>query len=1027
MGAVVAAAAEAADGARSFDQYATRAWTQSEGLPQNTVSSIAQTPEGYLWLATEGGLVRFDGVTMTTFDRRNQPHLLSANVLTLGVDGAGVLWVGTTAGVHRLVKGKLEPLPLAAGSAHNPGVTALAFQPETTFVGTDAGLFRVRDGVATKLLLPGASDQQVSAVTAVGSRVLVGTPSGLFAVDGDAVRDITQQVRLPFRDVRALGATRDGSVLVGGRGEFVKLGDHPQHVARAEGMPSEPVTAFLEGERGLLWVCTDGAGLLRVGVKGIERFTARDGLVDDHVKAIFDDHRGGLWLGTSGGGLQRAFAGPAVTFGALHGLAGQDVRSVFGSRSGDLWVGTEGAGVFRREGGSFVEAGIPAARTVYGFVENDKGVLFASTRESGVVELAHDGTPAHALAGTESLRVRSIVLGDDGTPEWIATHGQGVMRRVGDRFETVAPEVVAPGLIVFFVQRDADGVFAGTRAGLFRVAASGATRVELPIPNDASVLHRRVDAAGDEWLGTSAGIVWRHGGTWTVIDAPAGLPDEQVYATVEQPAGTIWASSNRGVIRIEKRSIEALAAGSTKAVVTRAFGPADGFRTLESNAGDPSVFVDPMGAVWFGTTMGLTRVDPAKVTLSAEAPVPHLEQVLLDRDVVTGGNAMQFTSGRHDLALAFTAFDYAAPSAITFAHRLDGLDSAWIDDGARRDANYTDLRPGQYRFRLKACSVDGACAELASPLSIVVTPRWFERRGFWVVVVAGLGLAGWLAARARIRSLHRRARDLEDRVEERTMDLRKALAEVESKDRLLLADIEEAARFQAIALRLNLENAEIGTGLRAMPAALVGGDLVDAFELAAGHYRFFIADTTGHGVQAALRTMVLKTEYEALKWQQEWPHALLGMLNEVLVANFPDLELRSTAACFDIVRASAGGWELRFANAAAPEIFLERQGELVEIYQPGPFLGMMAGSTFTMKRQMLPPGARLVVFTDGLFEQDGAQGAFGHERIEAIVKAHRGTAQELADELGDAVRAYAMKPELDDDVTVLVLDVDRLA
>ncbi len=1027
FGVAVAASAWGADGVRTFDQYATRAWSQSEGLPQNSVLSIAQTPEGYLWLATEGGLVRFDGVTMTTLDRRSQPHLTSSNILALGVDGGGVLWVGTTAGLHRLTRGQLEPVALDADSASNPGVSAMAFIGDAAFVGTERGLFRVRGGTATRLPLPGVSDQQVSAVMATGGRVLVGTPTGLFSVDGDVVRDITDQVRLPFRDVRALGAARDGSVLVGGRGAFVKLGEHPQHVAQADGMPPEPITAFLEDERGLLWIATDGAGLLRAAGKRVERFTMRDGVAEDHVKAIFDDHRGGLWLGTAGSGLQRAFAGPAVTFGAIHGLTSQDVRSVFGSRSGELWVGTEGGGAFRREGGAFAEVPAAGARTIYGFVENEKGVLYAASRESGVVELPHDDAPARTVPGTEALRARSVVLGADGTPEWIGTHGHGVLHRSGAGFKTVAPETLSPGLIVFFLQRDGDAVLAGTRAGLFRMTTTGATPVALPIPADASVLHRRVDASGDEWLGTSAGVVWRHGDKVAVIDARAGLADEQVYATVEQPAGTVWAATNRGVIRLEKRGLEAFAAGRSATVVARAFGPADGFRSLESNAGDPSVFVDPLGAVWFGTTMGLTRVDPGKVTLSTEAPVPHLEQVLLDREAVPSVEELGFTSGRHDLSVAFTAFDYAAPNAITFAHRLDGLDNAWIDDRTRRDASYTDLRPGRYRFRLKACSVDGACAELASPLVIVVTPRWFERRGFWTAVALAVGLGGWLAARARIRALHRRARELEDRVEERTIDLRRALAEVESKDRLLLADIEEAARFQSIALRVDLETPDIETGFRAMPAALVGGDLVDAFEFAEGHYRFFVADTTGHGVQAALRTMVLKTEYEALKWQQEWPHALMGALNEVLVANFPDLELRSTAVCLDIVRAASGGWELRFSNAAAPEIYLERQGELVEVYKPGPFLAMMTGSTFTMQRQMLPSGARLVIFTDGLFEQDGAQGAFGHERIEAILRAHRGAPQALAEELVDAVRAYAMKPELDDDVTVLVLDIDRLA
>ena len=147
---------------------------------------------------------------------------------------------------------------------------------------------------------------------------------------------------------------------------------------------------------------------------------------------------------------------------------------------------------------------------------------------------------------------------------------------------------------------------------------------------------------------------------------------------------------------------------------------------------------------------------------------------------------------------------------------------------------------------------------------------------------------------------------------------------------------------------MGLETDSLGLGLKSLPASFVGGDLVDAFELSEGHFRFLMADTTGHGVQAALRTMVLKTEYEAIKWQQEWPHALVASLNDVLAANFPDLELRSTAVCFDLVRMTNGGWELRVANAAAPELFLLTGPDLVEIYQPGPFLAMMLGATFIL-------------------------------------------------------------------------------
>lgn len=1019
-----ASQAQAVDATRSFDQYATRQWAEADGLPQTSVLAIARTPDGYLWLATEGGLVRFDGVKLTTFDRRNQGNLQSTNILALGVDAKGTLWVGTTGGLHRFVGGNLEPVPLEANPSRSTGVTAIAFAGDDVLVGTDGGLFRVRNGQGTKLVLPGLADQQVSAVALSGGQVFVGTPNGLFAVDGAVVRDITAQVGLPFRDVRALAVLQDGDVVVGGRGKFTRLGAQRIVVGALEGMPPEPVTSFIEDGQGTLWIGTDGGGLVRLSGRTVARFTTRDGLADDHVRALFDDDRGGLWIGTSGGGLQRAFSGPAVTFGAVNGLMTPDVRAVFGTRSGEFLVGTEGGGLFRKEGNTFVQDARIMARTIYGFAENDRGTVYVMSREAGVLVVPASKHEAVAsLEGTDELRVRSLALGADGSPDWLGTHGSGVMHREGASFKTMFPEVISPGLIVFFVQRAADGVLVGTRSGFFHVTEAKAERVALPIPNDASVLHRRVDANGDEWLGTSSGIVWHHGGAYTLIDARAGLLDEQIYATVEQPAGTVWVATNRGVLRVMRTDLEAIARGSLRVVPSRAFGLADGFRTLESNAGDPSVFVDALGAVWFGTTQGLTRIEPGKVTRSSEPPVTRLEEVTLDRLVQNARGSVRFTSGRHDLSLVFTAFDYAAPEAVTFAHRLEGLDSEWIDDGRKRDANYTDLRPGHYRFLLRACSIDGACGEASSLLDIVVEPRWFERRIVWGFIAAAAVAGGWVAARARIRALHRRARELESRVDERTVELRAAIHAVEVKDRMLHADIEEAARFQSIALRIDLETDSLGLGLKSMPASFVGGDLVDAFELSEGHFRFLMADTTGHGVQAALRTMVLKTEYEAIKWQQEWPHALIASLNDVLAANFPDLELRSTAVCFDLVRMTNGGWELRVANAAAPELFLLTGPDLVEIYQPGSFLAMMHGATFTMKRQMLPVGGRLVVFTDGLFEQEGPSGSFGHERIEAFVKAHKGSAQELAHDLGEAVKTYAARHELDDDVTVLVIDL----
>ena len=1026
---LVAGPAGAVDPGLSFDQYATRTWTQNDGLPQNSILCIVQTPNGYMWLGTEGGLVRFDGVKLTTFDRTNQPALRSANITALGVDPAGVLWVGTNAGLYRMIGETLESIPLStSAAAGSGGVTSLSFLGSDVIAGTDAGLFRSRNGSAQRLHIPGAQDQQVTATTVAGDHVLVGTPAGLFQVDGDALRNVTAERGLPFREVSSLYTLRDGSVMAGGRGQFARLGAAAAVYGAAEGVPPVSVAAFLEDRQGTVWVASDGGGLLRLAGQRLDRFATRDGVADDHVKSLLQDEQNGLWIGTAGGGLQRAFSGVAVTYGVLHGLSSTDVRSVYRARRGDLWVGTEGGGAFRSEGSAYVHDARISANTIYGFLEGEGEQIYAFCREQGVLVVPpNKAEAAVTLAGTEGLRVRSAILGPDGTPEWLGTHGHGLLRRQGARYVPAFPEVILPGALVFFVQKAGDEVLVGTRAGLFRINEAGARRDKGAIGADTSVLHRRVDSLGNEWISTSAGIVWRRGGEETVIDARAGLIDEQVYATAEQPVGTIWAATNRGVVRILRADAEAFASGRARDVSPRVFGLQDGFRSLESNAGSPSVLSDGPSSVWFGTTAGLTRLDAVRLQRTSSPPAPHLEDVAIDRVRQPTRAHLAYQSGRHDLSLVFTAFDYAAADSIRFQHRLEGLDNGWIDDGLRRDANYTDLRPGTYRFRIRACSIDGACADSKTPLTIVVEPRWFERRSVWATAIAAVLMAAWALGRARLRGLRERARELELRVNERTAELREAMKSIEAKDLLVRQDIEEAARFQAVALRMNLVTPALGTGLCSMPAALVGGDLVDAFELSDGHFRFFMADTTGHGVQAALRTMVLKTEYGGAKWNHEFPNQLLESVNEVLVINFTDLELRSTAICFDLVLAPNGSWEFRFSNAAAPEIFLHAGDSVSEIYEPGPFIGMMAGAKFQLRHRTLPAGARLVIFSDGLCEQDGTDGPFGYERIEAMVRGHAGTPQDLADALGQAVKAYSASPELADDVTILVVDLGRPA
>ncbi|MGO9709416.1 MAG: SpoIIE family protein phosphatase, partial [Polyangiaceae bacterium] len=386
-------------------------------------------------------------------------------------------------------------------------------------------------------------------------------------------------------------------------------------------------------------------------------------------------------------------------------------------------------------------------------------------------------------------------------------------------------------------------------------------------------------------------------------------------------------------------------------------------------------------------------------------------------------------AGSRDFQIIYTALSLTAPKRVRFKYELEGFDKEWIDAGDRRAAYYTNLAPGPYRFRVIACNDDGVWNEDGDSVAFVLLPHFYQTLPFYLACALAIALAGTGILRLRVRALREKARELEAKVEERTHELAKASGELEvtyralaEKDQRQHADLLQAKAFQEKILPKLPKGGTVRFRAVYRPADLVGGDVYDVCQLAEGHYRVFVADLTGHGVQASLRTMVLKTEYDRVKLAPEGPAHVLAELNRKLATVYPDLAMRCSACCFDVI-ADDDGIALRYANAAHLPLLRVSEGEVTEIYDRGTFLGVQPDAPFSQRDVKLGPRDRVVAYTDGICEQEDEVGdPFGIDRMQELLARTPGDADRIVHDLDAALTAFAGERPLDDDVVILCVE-----
>ncbi len=780
---VLAAGAWALDPGKPYRDYMVDTWGVEKGLPQITVMAIAQDADGYLWIGTQAGLARFDGVQFRRFERGDVLNLDSM-IQALLADPQGRLWIGTAKGLLVLEHGRIRPLSAPAGIAHFP-VGSLALPEGRLVVGGPDGLY-VPDGQGLRRLraLPGP----VTSLLADGRVLWVGGPGQVLRIEDDRVQAFPLPAGLPGASVGHL-ARFDGDLWAGTRSGLLRLhAGRWQPVPGRDGGQVRAIEALAADRDGNLWLATPQyLERLRPG-QAPERIENRPGSIA--IRALFEDQDGDLWLGSQTEGLARLWNGRARRLSSADGLTTPLLWSLSGAPDGGVVVGT-GNGVEIWRQGRFQRlvagAGLPHPEAYSVLAEAD--LIWVGTRAGAAVLRAgqtHAEIPP-ALAPLRGMQVHAL-LRDRAGNLWFGTTG-GAFRLAPDGRLTRYAE--AEGLVdprVRIVHETRDGrLLLGTAQGLYEWRDGQMSALASTDGAGADFGVTAITELGDGRLvvgsGSGSGKHLRihDGKRWQALGSGNGLP-ENIPFHIAQVGNDLWVAGMQGVYRLALAELDhALADPQARVrariIINSGFDRPGGQQDKCCNGMGSGRGLLRDGQLWLPTRDGALVVSTARLPPGPQW-APRIEDVLVDgKPLLAEAGRLRLPLGARSLKIEFSMPALSPAQEPQLRYRLVGYDPDWVatEDPAQRQASYTNLPPGNYRFELADFSRDDPLAGLAT-LALQLPPRLHETLAFRILLGLVLVVLVWLGYLALRLRYGRRQAELERVVRERTHDLQIANA-----------------------------------------------------------------------------------------------------------------------------------------------------------------------------------------------------------------------------------------------------------
>lgn len=736
---------------------------------------MTQTSDGYLWLATEFGVVRFDGVRFVPWiPPAGSPWPGDADVIELASARDGSLWIGMAKGLARWKNGKLTTVAELAGHY----VSAIREDDSgTVWVGTSAGLSgsaRVcavrtgsvhcddRDGALGRFVLSLYTDRHKT--------LWIGSATGVWRWGpGEPTR---YAIPPSWSEIQSITESEDGALLLSLSRDIGQLrGEGVQRAALPlDGLALKP-TALLRDRDGALWIGTQDRGLVHVSKGRVDRFTSSDGLSGDFVSDIFEDKEGNVWVATLDG-LDHFRDLAVSTISTERGLSAAVVFSVLGAPDGTVWLGTLN-GLNHWQNGT-----LSAWRTQPGAQEDgiaslfldDSGKLWMSSRRGLAYLEKNRLIPISAVPGGY---IHAIAQDRAGTM-WVSDQESGLFSLRDQRLVGQVPWTQLGGKVARAIAPDPvrGGLWLGFFQGGIAYVENGRTLSSYEASNGLGagpVSDVFLDARHTLWVATQGGLSRLQDGRLSTLTQKNGLPCNAVHGVKEDDARSLWLSTACGLVRIERSELDAWGRDPARRIRTAQYDDRDGFlSSADAGSFGPKITKAADGRLWFATNHGASVVDPRRIPFNNVAPPVHVEQVTADGTTYDPSTSqLQLPALVRNLRISYTALSLTIPEKVRFRYMLEGRDTSWVEASDRREAFYTDLPPRQYRFRVAARNNDGVWNDEGAALSFSIKPALYQTRGFAITATAVILAALYALYRLHLRRI---ATQLNVRFEERLME-----------------------------------------------------------------------------------------------------------------------------------------------------------------------------------------------------------------------------------------------------------------
>jgi diguanylate cyclase (GGDEF)-like protein len=778
-------------------QYRFDSWTTDNGLPQNGVREITQTPDGYLWFTTFDGLVRFDGVKFTTFNKGNTPGIINNRFTGIYCGPDGTLYATTMEdGILTIYQnGQFRSLTSEQVPGHYIQRIQSDEKGEPRFLVEDNDrksktwyYLRNDNFIFSEKVVP--ENLKISYRGQSGKLWTIGAEK---TIEHQSDKSIIYPYRLAnFSYAKEAFEDSTGALWLSGN-SLTRLKDgKAERLDTGQGFPvPSDYHSYWEEPDGSIWFANGGrlgpgAGLVRYKNGNLTKFGKEHGLSGPHVFRVLKDHEGTVWLATNHG-LNRLQTKVIESFSVAHGLSNPEVYPIYRDSKGDVWIGiTKGLTVFRNgkyepirlrpknedptETPKWVDGKMP----IQSFWEDKAGKIWIGV--NGGIFIAENGT-VELLEQSSSHHVHSIRQDRNGDV-WAVSNKGALRYRDYKLIASYSSSDGLPNDFMTTVFEDSQGrLWFGGFGGLSEFKDGkfvNFTKEQGLAGNYVRTIYE--DNEGVFWIGTyDEGLSRFKDGKFTTYNAETGLYNNGVFAIQEDNFGNFWISSNRGIYRVKKKELNDFAEGRIDKINSVGYGKEDGMFSTECNGGrQPSSMKDENGRIWFPTQDGVSIVNPSLENFTSSPPKVVIESASVERANAPLENGLQVEAGKRNIEFTYTGLSLKKAGQIKFKYKLTGHDPDWIDAGTRRNAYYSYLPPGDYEFQVMAASPDGVWSANPAVLRVSMTPFFYQTLWFYILCVFLLLLSSLAGYKIVINRVRNRERILTQMVAERTQELKEA-------------------------------------------------------------------------------------------------------------------------------------------------------------------------------------------------------------------------------------------------------------